>query len=222
VLEKMQYPWSSRLQHLSYGMVNLPDGKMKSREGTVIDIDDLFIDMHAVAKDIITSSNKVEYNDIGSLSQVVGDAALKYFILKTDAKKNMLFDPESSIDFNGHTGPFIQYSYARIQSIIRKCSNFSRCFNPNRPLLLEEKSIIKFILEYPVVINNSAINLNPSFLANYLYFLAKEYNHFYQTVRILNLEDENDMNFRVTISEKVSILLFHGMNLLGISVPEKM
>ena len=228
ILGKMGIDWSSNLCHLSYGMVHLPEGKMKSREGTVVDVDDLVSEVHTQAKNIILASDRgvgvqeLNNSEINRLSMIVGDAALKYFILKTDAKKNMLFNTEESIDFNGHTGPFIQYTYARIQSILSKFKKNSLLFEVNRILSEEEKKLIQLILDYPIVINQASVNLNPSSLANYLYALAKSYNHFYQKNRILNLENKNDMNFRVTVSEKVSNLIYNGMHLLGISVPNKM
>ncbi len=227
ILEKMGFQWSNNLFHLSYGMVSLPDGKMKSREGNVVDIDELIFDIRQKAKLIIQDSNKFNSSQennksIDELSEVIGDAALKYFILKTDAKKNMLFNTEESIDFNGHTGPFIQYTYARIQSILKSAKKWNRVCHVDRTLLPEEKNLIQIIIDYPNVINNSATNLNPSLLANYLYNLAKNYNHFYQKLRILGLENKIDMDFRITISEKVSILISCGMNLLGINVPQKM
>jgi len=153
---------------------------------------------------------------------LIGDAALKYFILKPDPKKEILFNPDESIDFNGHTGPFIQYTYARINSILTKAQSFHEVYSVNRPLLLEEKSLIKLILSYPIVLSHSASNLNPALIANFLYTLSKEYNHFYQKIPILNMEEKNDINFRVTISKKVSVLIHAGMNLLGIKVPVKM
>ena len=153
---------------------------------------------------------------------MIGDAALKYFILKTDAKKNMLFNSEESIDFNGHTGPFIQYTHARIKSILHHAENVDLVFDVGRKMSHEEKELVKLILEYPIIISQAAHNLNPSILANYLYSLAKTYNHFYHKNRILNLKNKNDMHFRVTISEKVSNLIASGMKLLGINVPEKM
>jgi arginyl-tRNA synthetase len=222
VLSKMGKIWSSNLHHLSYGMVNLPDGKMKSREGTVIDIDDLLDEMYEKSKSIMLNSSKIDPEDIDDLSIIVGDAALKYFILKPDAKKNILFNPEESIDFNGHTGPFIQYTYARIQSILQKTDSFTRIFRVSRPLLEEERVLIKLILNYPLTIRQASLSLNPAILANYLYTLSKEYNHFYQKIPILNPEDKGDVNFRVTVSEKISLLIFKGMNLLGIKVPLKM
>ena len=229
ILDKMNFEWASNLVHLSYGMVTLPEGKMKSREGTVVDIDDLFEEMCQKANNIIMKSDKsAEFEELNNkdflekLSIMIGDAALKYFILKTDAKKNMLFNSEESIDFNGHTGPFIQYTYARITSILRHAENRSLVFDVGRKMSTEEKELIKLILEYPIIISQAANNLNPSILANYLYSLAKTYNHFYHKNRILNLKNKNDMHFRVTISEKVSNLIASGMKLLGINVPEKM
>tara|TARA_B100000427_G_scaffold167405_1_gene139061 strand:- start:414 stop:1022 length:609 start_codon:yes stop_codon:yes gene_type:complete len=202
---------------------------MKSREGTVVDIDDLFEEMCQKANSIIMKSDKsAEFEELNNkeflekLSIMIGDAALKYFILKTDAKKNMLFNSEESIDFNGHTGPFIQYTYARIKSILRHSENVDLVFDVGRKMSPEEKELIKLILEYPIIISQAAHNLNPSILANYLYALAKTYNHFYHKNRILNLKNKNDMHFRVTISEKVSNLIASGMKLLGINVPEKM
>ena len=229
ILDKMNFEWASNLVHLSYGMVALPEGKMKSREGTVVDIDDLFEEMCQKANNIIMTSDKsAEFEELNNedflekLSIMIGDAALKYFILKTDAKKNMLFNSEESIDFNGHTGPFIQYTYARIKSILRHAENLALVFDVGRKMSPEEKELIKLILEYPIIISQAAHNFNPSILANYLYSLAKTYNHFYHKNRILNLKNKNDMHFRVTISEKVSNLIASGMNLLGINVPEKM
>ena len=221
ILNKMKFSWSDDLVHLSYGMVNLPDGKMKSREGNVVDIDDLLDAMYIKSKDIILQSNKSNM-DIDTLSMLIGDAALKYFILKPDPKKEILFNPEDSIDFNGHTGPFIQYAYARINSLINKSKNFKRVFKVNRSLLYEEKILVKLILNYPSVLHHSASNLNPSFLANYLYSLSKEYNHFYQKIPILSAPNKNDINFRVTMSKKVAELISRGMSLLGINVPLKM
>jgi len=221
-LNKMGFDWSANLSHLSYGMVNLPDGKMKSREGNVVDIDDLLDDMYVKSKSIILKSNKSNPESIDELSVLIGDAALKYFILKPEPKKEILFNPSESIDFNGHTGPFIQYTYARINSIVTKSDNFKQVFKVSRDLLKEERSLIKLILSYPVVLHQSAINFNPSLMANYLYHLSKEYNHFYQKIPILSVDDRNDINFRVTLSKKVSVLISSGMNLLGIKVPVTM
>jgi len=221
-LNKMGFDWSTNLSHLSYGMVNLPDGKMKSREGNVVDIDDLLDEMYVKSRSIILKSNKSNTESIDELSVLIGDAALKYFILKPEPKKEILFNPSESIDFNGHTGPFIQYTYARINSIVTKSDNFKQVFKVSRDLLKEERSLIKLILSYPVVLHQSAINFNPSLMANYLYHLSKEYNHFYQKIPILSVDDRNDINFRVTLSEKVGVLIRSGMNLLGIKVPVTM
>ena len=222
ILNKMNFQWANNLHHLSYGMVNLPDGKMKSREGNVIDIDDLISEMHAKAKEMIIQSNRSNLDSIDELSTTIGDAALKYFILKPDPRKEILFNSEESIDFNGHTGPFIQYTYARINSVLWKSKTSENTFQLKRDLLNEEKQIIKLILNYPLVIKQSAKELNPSFLASYLYSLSKEYNHFYQKIPILKTDDADDMNFRLTISKKVGILIKKGMSLLGINVPNKM
>ena len=218
-LNKMGFDWSTNLSHLSYGMVNLPDGKMKSREGNVVDIDDLLDEMYVKSKSIILKSNKSNPESLDELSVLIGDAALKYFILKPEPKKEILFNPSESIDFNGHTGPFIQYTYARINSIVTKSDNFKHVFKVSRDLLKEERSLIKLILSYPVVLRQSASSFNPSLMANYLYHLSKEYNHFYQKIPILSVDDRNDVNFRVTLSKKVGVLISAGMNLLGIKVP---
>tara|TARA_Y100000589_G_scaffold10932_2_gene9061 strand:- start:3764 stop:5527 length:1764 start_codon:yes stop_codon:yes gene_type:complete len=222
ILGKMGFKWSKNLNHLSYGMVTLPDGKMKSREGKVVDIDDLLNEMYENSKKMIIQSKKSELSSINNLSKIIGNAALKYFILKIDAKKDMLFNPKESIDFHGHTGPFIQYTYARINSILNKVNDFKIIHDINRKLLDEEISLIKNILNYPFTIQQSAKSLNPSILANYLYNLAKEYNHFYQKIPILNVENQKDINFRVTLSLKVSQLIKKGMGILGIDVPLKM
>ena len=222
ILLKMGLDWTDNLFHLSYGMVNLPDGKMKSREGTVIDIDDLLEEMHTNARKIILESNKSDIKDIDDLSIIVGYAALKYFILKPDVKTDIMFNPEESIDFNGHTGPFIQYTYARVNSILLRAEDYDKTMRLNRDLLQEEKSLIQLILNYPIILHQAADNFNPSILANYLYNLSKEYNHFYQKIPILNSGSVSDTNFRVTLSEKVSVLIYKGMDLLGIKVPKRM
>ena len=207
---------------MSYGMVTLPHGKMKSREGNVIDIDDLIKEMHSSAKKIILSSNKSDLASVDQLSEMIGNGALKYYILKPDAKKDVLFNPNESIDFNGHTGPFIQYTYARICSIVEKKDKLDIKLKIQRDLEPEEKKIIKSIMHYPNVIKHSSETFNPSVLANYLFNLAKSYNHFYQKIPILNCDDVDDINFRVTLSKKVSVLIKRGMNILGIDLPSKM
>ena len=223
ILEKIGYKWSSNCFHLSYGMVDLPSGKMKSREGTVVDADDLISRMRNDSLDLIKNSNKFDSfddNEIDNLSCIVGDGALKYFILKVDAKKNMLFDPKESIDFNGNTGPFIQYTYARIKSVLSKRKDFIPSFKPFDKLDFLEKELIKNIMEFPTCINMCKENLNPSLLANYIYQLAKTYNKFYQKVPIL--DSSKNENFRLTLSKKVSLVIKNGMNLLGIKVPNRM
>ena len=223
ILEKIGYKWSSNCFHLSYGMVDLPSGKMKSREGTVVDADDLISKMRNDSLDLIKNSNKFDSfddNEINDLSCIVGDGALKYFILKVDAKKNMLFDPRESIDFNGNTGPFIQYTYARIKSVLSKRKDFSPTFEPFDEIDFLEKELIKNIMEFPTCINQCKENLNPSLLANYIYQLAKTYNKFYQKVPIL--DSSKNENFRLTLSKKVSLVIKKGMNILGIKVPNRM
>ena len=223
ILEKIGYKWSSNCFHLSYGMVDLPSGKMKSREGTVVDADDLISKMRNDSLDLIKNSNKFDSfddNEINDLSCIVGDGALKYFILKVDAKKNMLFDPKESVDFNGNTGPFIQYTYARIKSVLSKRKDFNPTFEPFDEIDFLEKELIKNIMEFPTCINQCKENLNPSLLANYIYQLAKTYNKFYQKVPIL--DSSKNENFRLTLSKKVSLVIKKGMNILGIKVPNRM
>tara|TARA_B100000902_G_scaffold105221_1_gene107351 strand:- start:277 stop:1002 length:726 start_codon:yes stop_codon:yes gene_type:complete len=223
VLSKLGYKWSKNCFHLSYGMVNLPDGKMKSREGTVVDADALIQKMRKDSSLIIKNSNKLDdYSDeeVNLLSKKIGDAALKYFILKIDANKNMMFNPSESIDFNGNTGPFIQYSYARIKSILRRKIDFKPIFYSEKKTSLEERELLKFILDYPIVIIDSGNAKNPSLLANYIYQLAKLYNKFYQ--KIIILDGSNDENYRLAISKKVADIIKEGMSILGMDVPEKM
>lgn len=223
ILEKIGFNWSKKCSHLSYGMVDLPSGKMKSREGTVVDADDLILKMRNESLKLIQSSNKFDDFDkeeILELSKIVGDGALKYFILKVDAKKNMLFNPAESIDFNGNTGPFIQYTYARIQSILKRAESFKPCYVLNDSMHNLEKDLIKIIIDFPDCIKQCKLSLNPSLLSNYIYLLAKTYNKFYQKVPIL--DGSKNEKFRLTISKKVSILIKKGMNILGIDVPNRM
>jgi arginyl-tRNA synthetase len=223
ILEKIGCDWSEKCFHLSYGMVDLPTGKMKSREGTVVDADDLIFKMRSDSLNMIKQSNKFDDFDekeIKNLSHQVGDGALKYFILKVDAKKNMMFNPDESIDFNGNTGPFIQYTYARIMSILSKRHEFKHCFDSFDTMGELEKDLIKHIIEFPNCIQQCKDSLNPSLLANYIYHLAKTYNKFYQKVPIL--DGTKHENFRLTISKKVSLVIKNGMSLLGIDVPNRM
>ncbi|MCK5637510.1 MAG: arginine--tRNA ligase, partial [Flavobacteriaceae bacterium] len=225
ILKKLGYKWAQNLYHLSYGMVDLPQGKMKSREGTVVDADDLMIEMKDTAREISQELGKLEdytNEEKEKLYKIIGLGALKYYILKVDPKKRILFDPKESIDFNGNTGPFIQYTYARIQSILRKAD-----FDYNKSvkeisLHPKEREVIKQIQNYQEVIVNAAQNLSPALLANYTYDLVKDYNSFYQSVPILGSNNENEKMFRTQLSNQVGIIIKSAFKLLGIDVPERM
>ena len=228
ILKKLGFDWSKNLFHLSYGMVDLPSGKMKSREGTVVDADDLMNEMMQTAQTISEDLGKLDgysEDEKTELYRTIGLGALKYYILKVDPKKRILFNPEESVDFAGNTGPFIQYTYARIQSIIRKAEfDFaSKTFSSSEITLHEkEKELIKVLALYPEVIQNAAQNHSPALVANYTYDLVKEYNSFYQTVPILGSDDENAKMFRVQLSKKVGETIASAFKLLGISVPNRM
>ena len=228
ILKKLGFDWSKNLFHLSYGMVDLPSGKMKSREGTVVDADDLMNEMMQTAQTISEDLGKLDgysEEEKTELYRTIGLGALKYYILKVDPKKRILFNPEESVDFAGNTGPFIQYTYARIQSIIRKAEfDFaSKTFSSSEITLHEkEKELIKVLASYPEVIQNAAQNHSPALVANYTYDLVKEYNSFYQTVPILGSDDENAKMFRVQLSKKVGETIASAFKLLGISVPNRM
>ncbi|WP_158974191.1 arginine--tRNA ligase [Cellulophaga sp. L1A9] len=226
ILKKLGFSWSENLFHLSYGMVDLPSGKMKSREGTVVDADDLMQDMTTTAGEISQELGKLEdYSDAEkqSLYKMIGLGALKYYILKVDPKKRILFNPEESVDFQGNTGPFIQYTYARIQSILRKAEELSlNGFDGLTALHEKEKELIKQLQGYPEAIQLAAANYSPALIANYTYDLVKEFNSFYQNVSILGEEDENKKAFRVQLSKKVSEVIQSSFKLLGIEVPERM
>ena len=224
ILKKLGFDWAASLYHLSYGMVELPSGKMKSREGTVVDADDLLLEMTQTAKKISEDLGKLDgfsETEKASLYDTIGKGALKYYMLKVDPKKSMLFNPEESVDFAGNTGPFIQYTYARIQSIIRK-ANFDFSANIQTDLHPKEKELIKQIALYPEVIQSAAANHSPALLANYTYDLVKEYNSFYQTVSILGEENLNKKVFRVQLSKKVADTIKTAFKLLGIEVPDRM
>ncbi|WP_426483920.1 arginine--tRNA ligase [Flavobacterium sp. 2] len=225
ILKKLGFDWASSLYHLSYGMVDLPSGKMKSREGTVVDADDLMQDMTATAKQISEDLGKLDSystEEKAKLYKTIGLGALKYYILKVDPKKRILFNPEESVDFAGNTGPFIQYTYARSQSIIRKADfDFSAKTNIEE-LHEKEKELIKQIELFPEVIQNAAQNHSPALIANYTYDLVKEYNSFYQSVHILGEVDLTKKIFRVQLSQKVAEVIKSAFNLLGIEVPERM
>ena len=225
ILQKLGFDWSKNLFHLSYGMVDLPSGKMKSREGTVVDADDLMNEMTETAQKISEELGKLEgYSDAekAKLYNTIGMGALKYYILKVDPKKRILFDPEESVDFAGNTGPFIQYTYARIQSIIRK-ANFDFTEKTTINVLHEkEKELVKQLELYPEVIQNAAQNHSPALIANYTYDLVREYNSFYQAVPILGSNDSVEKVFRVQLSKKVADTIASAFQLLGIQVPERM
>ena len=215
------YPWSNKLKHLSYGMVDLPTGKMKSREGLVVDADELIADMNLKAKIISESLGKI--NDLSKTEQSklynqIALGALKYHILKVDPKKRILFDPNESIDFNGNTGPFIQYTYARIKSLLKKNKNNSSFSDVI--LSEKEKNLIIHLNDFPNVILNSYKTLNPALIANYVYDLVKLYNSFYQSFSVLGNDEIN--TFRVLLSKKVGSYIKKSMSLLGINVPERM
>ena len=228
ILKKLGFDWAANLFHLSYGMVELPSGKMKSREGTVVDADDLMEEMTATAGKISSDLGKLEGYSIeekAKLYTMIGLGALKYYILKVDPKKQILFNPEESVDFAGNTGPFIQYTYARIQSILRKADfDYQTVIlsGSEESLHPKEKELIKQIELYPEVIQNAAQHHSPALLANYTYELVKEYNSFYQTVSILGEENVAKKVFRVQLSKKVSDIIKSAFLLLGIEVPERM
>jgi len=225
ILKKLGFDWASSLYHLSYGMVDLPSGKMKSREGTVVDADDLMQDMTDTAQQISEDLGKLDSysaEEKAKLYKTIGLGALKYYILKVDPKKRILFNPEESVDFAGNTGPFIQYTYARIQSIIRKADfDFSAATN-TQELHEKEKELVKQIELFPEVIQNAAQNHSPALIANYTYDLVKEYNSFYQSVHILGEVDLTKKIFRVQLSQKVAEVIKSAFTLLGIEVPERM
>ena len=227
ILKKLGFDWASSLYHLSYGMVELPSGKMKSREGTVVDADDLIYEMTQTAQKLSEDLGKLEgYSDAekATLYNTIGLGALKYYMLKVDPKKSMLFNPEESVDFAGNTGPFIQYTYARIQSILRK-ANFDSAVTLSAvemSLHEKEKELIKQIVLYPEIIQSAAEHHSPALLANYTYDLVKEYNSFYQTVSILGEENHDKKVFRVQLSKKVADTIKSSFKLLGIQVPERM
>ncbi|MDI1256398.1 MAG: arginine--tRNA ligase [Flavobacterium sp.] len=225
ILKKLGFDWAANLFHLSYGMVDLPSGKMKSREGTVVDADDLMSEMTETAQKIAEELGKLDgYSNAEKavLYKTIGLGALKYYILKVDPKKRILFDPKESVDFQGNTGPFIQYTYARIQSIIRKADFDFNVLAENIVLHDKEKELIKQLELYPEIIQNAAQNHSPALVANYVYDLVKEYNSFYQAVPILGSDKMNEKIFRVQLSKKVADTIASAFALLGIQVPERM
>ncbi len=225
ILKKLGFSWFEQLYHLSYGMVDLPSGKMKSREGTVVDADDLMIEMANTAKEISQELGKLEgytEEEKNELYKMIGLGALKYFILKVDPKKRILFDPKASVDFQGNTGPFVQYTYARIQSILRKATFDYLKEVSEIDLHEKEKELIKQLELYPEVIQQAAANYSPALIANYTYDLVKEFNSFYQNVSILGEENIEKKIFRVQLSKKVADIIKSSFSLLGIQVPNRM
>ena len=225
ILKKLGYSWADELFHLSYGMVDLPSGKMKSREGTVVDADELMSEMTDTARTLSQELGKLEgYSDTEkeTLYKTIGLGALKYYILKVDPKKRILFDPKESVDFQGNTGPFIQYTYARIQSILRKATFDHSQEVTGIELHPKEKELIKIIENYPEIIQLAAANHSPALVANYTYDLVKEFNSFYQNVSILGEENQDKKILRVQLSKKVSDIIKSAFSLLGINVPERM
>jgi arginyl-tRNA synthetase len=225
ILKKLGFDWADSLYHLSYGMVELPSGKMKSREGTVVDADDLMAEMTMTAQTISEDLGKLDgysEDEKAVLFKTIGLGALKYYMLKVDPKKQMLFNPEESVDFAGNTGPFIQYTYARIQSILRKADFDTTIFISGLELHEKEKELIKQVQLFPEVIQNAAANHSPALIANYTYDLVKEFNSFYQQVSILGEENLDKKVFRVQLSKSVGNTIKNAFQLLGIEVPERM
>jgi len=230
VLKHLGKSWAPHIYHLSYGMVELPHGRMKSREGTVVDADDLLDEMNQTAEIRTRELGKVTNfsgQEATILFRIIGLGALKYFILKVDPKKNMLFDPEESIDFNGNTGPFIQYTYARIQSLLKKaqengCNYSVHDFQNDLPIMGQEKVIIKMLYQFPAIVRQAGEELNPAVVANYAYELAKEYNQFYQEIPILKAGEIAMIQFRLLLSYFTGTTIKRSLSLLGINVPDRM
>jgi arginyl-tRNA synthetase len=227
ILEKLGYAWAKECYHLSYGMVELPEGKMKSREGTVVDADDLMDGMVATAKETTEELGKVDgftQEELETLYQTIGMGALKYFILKVDPKKKMLFDPKESIDFNGHTGPFIQYTHARIKSILRKFEGKASDIIISETIILheKEKELIKLQYDFPKILEEASNTYNPAVVANYIYELTKLFNQFYNECPVLKEENNTIKEFRILLINKTSEIIKNGMFCLGIDVPERM
>mgnify|MGYP000622948529 FL=1 len=229
LLDKLGFEWGKSLVHFSYGMVELPEGKMKSREGTVVDADDLMAEMIATAKETSQELGKLDgltQEEADDIARIVGLGALKYFILKVDARKNMTFNPKESIDFNGNTGPFIQYTYARIQSVLRKAAEagivIPQVLPANIELSEKEEGLIQMVADFAAVVRQAGEDYSPSGIANYVYDLVKEYNQFYHDFSILREENEDVKLFRVALSANIAKVVRLGMGLLGIEVPDRM
>lgn len=229
LLDKLGFEWGKGLVHFSYGMVELPEGKMKSREGTVVDADDLMEEMIATAKETSEELGKLDGltpDEAADIARIVGLGALKYFILKVDARKNMTFNPQESIDFNGNTGPFIQYTYARIQSVLRKAAESGIVMPDELPAGIElsekEEGLIQMVADFAATVKQAGDDYSPSVIANYVYDLVKEYNQFYHDFSILREENEAVKVFRIMLSANVAKVVRLGMGLLGIEVPDRM
>ena len=229
LLDKLGFEWGKGLVHFSYGMVELPEGKMKSREGTVVDADDLVEEMVNTARETSQELGKldgVSDEEAANIARMVGLGALKYFILKVDPKKNMTFNPKESIDFNGNTGPFIQYTHARIKSVLRKAADqgidFSQPLNTKTVISEKEKYLIQLLTEFPATVKQAGDEFSPALIANYIYELVKEFNQFYHDYTILKEENADLRNFRLALSETIGKVIKTGMGLLGIEVPERM
>jgi len=229
LLDKLGFEWGKSLVHFSYGMVELPEGKMKSREGTVVDADDLMEEMIETARETSQELGKLDNctpEEIEIIARMVGLGSLKYFILKVDPRKNMTFNPKESIDFNGNTGPFIQYTHARIKSVLRKAADqgidFSSLTSTDFAISEKESYLIQLLAEFPAIVRQAGEEFSPALIANYIYELVKEYNQFYHDFTILKEEDQTVKQFRLVLSESIASTIKTGMRLLGINVPERM
>lgn len=229
ILKKLNYNWADIIYHFSYGMVELPEGKMKSREGTVVDADDLLDELKDLAKQTASESGKLtnlSNNELEHICEKIGQGAIRYFILKVDSKKNILYDPKASLDFNGNTGPFIQYTFARINSLLSKkgisVDNATELSYKNDDINDFERKILFELLNYKDVIIDAANNKKPELIANYVYRLADKYNSFYQNVPVLTASDKDIQNMRLSLSAYTAKIIKHALNLLGIETPEKM
>ena len=230
LLDRLGFKWGKDLVHFSYGMVELPNGKMKSREGTVVDADDLIASMidnaSKLSEDKVNKLEGISPEEKASIARIVGMGALKYFILKVDARKNMLFNPEDSIDFNGNTGPFVQYTYARVRSILRKAAAqglaLPASLPDDAPLNEKEISLIQKLSDFAAAVAQAGKDYSPSGIANYCYELTKEFNQFYHDYSILNADSEAEKITRLVLAKNVAKVIKNGMSLLGIEVPERM
>jgi arginyl-tRNA synthetase len=227
LLDRLGFKWGKDLVHFSYGMVELPEGKMKSREGTVVDADDLMDEMVNSAREVSKELGKLDgctAEEADAISEIVGLGALKYFLLKVDPRKNMTFNPKESIDFNGNTGPFIQYTYARIRSVLRKAAEAGYSMTDYSKVEPNEKeiSLIQRLADFPAVVAEAGRTYSPALIANYVYDLVKEYNQFYHDYSIMREENEAIRSLRLCLSDCTSRVISTGMSLLGIQVPERM